>query len=179
MIARSIGPVLATILFAEAASAQNAGDYYQPQITTKPGCATVKVRWAPSPYPTAPYPAMNILRASLDNSAGKLVIVNMELETSAFNYIGRNDCPLWITLPPNLTIGQGFYGAVARLQGFKTPGYTHFGIRTAGSNPNRAMLIASGPNMPDKDVQLGDVCKGVAPKCEFILRALLIWHEPQ
>ena len=77
-----------------------------------------------------------------------------------------------------MTVGQGFYGSVARLTGFITPGYTHFGIRTAGRNPNRATLTASGPNKRDKDVTVGDFCMGSAPQCQFLLRAMLMWLEP-
>jgi hypothetical protein len=158
------------------ASAQNAGDYFQPQLTTKNGCAMVRVRWAESPFPNAPYPAMNILRAALLNSPGNLIVVNIEMETRLFGYQGNPKCPLLITLPPNLTIGQGFYGGVARFTGFKTMGYTHYGIRTAGGN--NASLIASGPGLPDKDVTLGDMCTGAPPRCEIILRAMLMWFEP-
>jgi hypothetical protein len=168
--------VLAVLLIASEASAQNAGDYFQPQLTSSTGCARVVVRWAPSGIPNAPYPAMNILRASLDNSPGKLIVVNIEMETQTFGYQGSKNCPLLITLPPNLTIGQGFYGGIARFTGFMTKGYTHFGIRTAGGN--RAALIASGPGVTDKAVTLGDMCTGSVPRCEIILRAMLMWFEP-
>jgi hypothetical protein len=177
-------PLVLTLLLSVAAfasgpaSAQNAGDYFQPKLTTKPNCATLRVKWAPSPFPTAPYPSMNILRVGLENSSGKLIVVNLEMETSHFSYQGSRACPLLITLPPTMTVGQGFYGPVARLSGFKTPGYTNYGIRTAGHNPNVAALIASGPNVPDKTVTLGDMCTGSEPTCEIILRANLMWFEP-
>jgi hypothetical protein len=79
---------------------------------------------------------------------GKLIVVNIEMETRLFGYQGNPNCPLLITLPPNMTIGQGFYGGVARFTGFMTNGYTHYGIRTAGGN--NASLIASGPAFPTR-----------------------------
>ena len=74
-------------LIATSAQAQNAGDYYQPQLITATAqrCGEVRVRWAPSPYPTAPYPSMNILRAGLENTTGKLIVVNIEMETASFS----------------------------------------------------------------------------------------------
>lgn len=132
---------------------------------------------------------MNVLRAGLENSSGKLIIVNLEMEAKWIVYRGQRRCPVWITLPPAMNLGQGFYGGVNRFSGFITKGYTHFGIRTAGRNPNRAMLIASGPRVPDKDVTWDDLCTGTGPYCDgtaadpvkripFILRALLLWFEP-
>lgn len=126
-----------TVLSLSAITAKAYPIEYPSALSTAPGCTTLTVTYADSGFPDTPFPSGNWMMYQGMADRGYMNITNGELKTASYSYAaGGGDCPVWLLLPPDAEVGQGFYGFFANTQGLRDdmiPGCGPIMLRTAGN----------------------------------------------